>query len=103
MRCYRAVGDDGGARAGPQCCDAPAQRLQHVAADHDVIGAVAECDVDNDGGGVLQRRGHDVAPIWSGVTTGAPPQSLACSASMHSSTILSCGTSRDQIVRSAVW
>ena len=56
-----AVGDDGGAGAGPQGGDAAAQRLQHVAADHDVIGAIAERDIDGDGIGMLQGRGHGVA------------------------------------------
>ena len=37
-----------------------AQRLQHVAADDDVIGAIAERDVDGDGVGMFERRGHGV-------------------------------------------
>ena len=61
--CDGAVGDDGGARARPQRGDARAQRWQHVAADDDVIGAIAERDVDGDRIGMFQRRGHGVALI----------------------------------------
>ena len=66
-----AVGDDGGARAGPQRGDPRAQRRQHVAADDDVIGAIAERDIDGDGIGMFQRRGHGVAPIVSDACFGA--------------------------------
>ena len=96
-----AVGDDGGARAGPQRGDTAAQRLQHVAADHDVIGAVAERDVDGDGIGMFQGRGHWVALNVFDASFVPLPHRKACKASMHSSTIFSCGTSRDQIVISA--
>ncbi len=41
--------------------DARAQRWQHVAADDDVIGALAERDIDGDRIGMFQRRGHGVA------------------------------------------
>ena len=96
-----AVGDDGGAGARPQGGDAAAQRLQHVAADHDVIGAIAERDIDGNGIGMLQGRGHGVALSVFDASFVALPHSRPCSASMHSSTIFSCGTSRDQIVMSA--
>ena len=96
-----AVGDDGGADARPQGGDAAAQRWQHVAADHDVIGAIAERDIDGDGIGMLQGRGHGVALSVFDASFVALPHSRPCSASMHSSTIFSCGTSRDQIVMSA--
>ncbi len=95
------VGDDGGTDPRPQGGDTGAQRRQYVAADHDVIGAVTERDIDNDGIGMFQGRGHGVALSAVGVSSAAPPQSQACSASTHSSTIFSCGTSRDQIVMSA--
>ena len=98
--CDRAIRHDGGARAGPQRGDAPAKGLQHIAADDDVIGAVAERDVDDDGIGMLQRRGH-VALNALEVCLDPSPHNQACKASRHSSTIRSCGTSRDQIVRSA--
>jgi hypothetical protein len=62
----RLVGDDRGARAGPQRGDARAQRLQHAAADDDVIGALAERDIDGDRIGMFQRRGHRAAPIDGG-------------------------------------
>ncbi len=102
MFCDVAVGNDGGARAGPQRGDTGAQRLHHIAANDNVIGALAERDVDRDRVGMFQGRGHHVAPIRPGVSF-APPHSKACKPSMHSSTIFSCGTSRDQIVRSARW
>ncbi len=79
-----AVGDDGGAHAGPQRRDALTQRAQHVAADHDVIGAVAERDVDGNGGGVFQGRSHgEVAfiPSAGGSTAGRAPHRCACRAS----------------------
>ena len=85
--------------------DARAQRLQHVAADDDVIGAVAERDVDGDRIGMFQWRGHGVTLIpsvgWSDAAR--PPHRRARRASMHSSTMRSCGTSREPIVRSAFW
>src|SRR5258706_406062 len=80
-------------------------RQQHVAADDDVVGALAERDIDRDGVGMFQGRGHRVAPMVSDVpfvAEAAPsPHSQLCKASMPSSTIFSCGTSRDQIVMSA--
>ena len=96
----KLVGDDGRARAGPQRRDARAQRSQHAAADDDVIGAVAERDIDRNGIGIFQRRGHRVAPTISLVVSLAP-QRCACSAAMHSSTIFSCSTSREATVMSA--
>ena len=77
---------------------------QHAAADDDVIGAVAERDVDRDIGGMFQWRSHGVTLIPSvvGWAEGAPAHSRARRASIHSSTMRSCGTSREAIVRSAV-
>src|ERR1700742_148660 len=89
------VGDDGGAYAGPQRRHAGAERGQHIAADHDVIGAILQRDID-DGGVLFQRRGHGATP-----TALFAAHSRACSAAMTSSTILSCGTSREAMVRSA--
>ena len=51
---------------GRNAGDPPAQRRQHVAADHDVIGALAERDLDRDRTGMFQRRGHRRAVRWSG-------------------------------------
>ena len=103
--CDGTVGDDGRARAGTQAGDASAQRLQHVAADDDVIGPVAERDVDGNRIGMFQWCGHGVALIpsvgWSAAARS--PHRRARRASMHSSTILSCGTSREAIVKSAFW
>ena len=56
----RAVGDNSGARARTERSDARPQRRQHVAADDDVIGAVAERNVDGDGIGMFQWRSHGV-------------------------------------------
>ena len=42
------VGDDRGARARPQRRHARSELREHAAADHDVIGAVAERDIDDD-------------------------------------------------------
>ena len=77
-----------------------------------LIAARIERNVDGDGIGVFQGCRHGVALIpsvgavvvvgvdsWAGGT--AWPHSRARKASMHSSTIRSCGTSRDRIVRSA--
>src|ERR1700760_2848173 len=99
MTCDGAIGDDCGPDPRPQRRDTLAERGQNVAADHDVIGAIAERNVYIDEVGVFQRRGHGTAPTLSPPWVARPPQSFSCSASMHSSTILSCGTSRDQIVR----
>ena len=80
-----------------------AERGQHAAADDDVIGAIAERDVDLDGIGMFQRGSHRTALATSaGDWAACPPQRWAWSASMHSSTILSCGTSREAMVRSAL-
>src|SRR6185369_10692311 len=77
----------------------------HATADDDVIGALAKRDVDRDIGGMLQWRSHGVTLIPSvvGWAEGATAQSRARRASIHSSTTRSCGTSREPIVRSAVW
>jgi hypothetical protein len=99
--CDVAVGDDGGARAGPQGGDTGAQRWQHIAADHDVIGTLAERDIHRDRIGMFQGGGHWLALNGFEISLAPSPQSRACRASMHSSTIFSCGTSRDQIVMSA--
>src|SRR5829696_5280861 len=102
--CHGAVRDDGGAHAGAQRGDARAERGQHAAADDDVIGAITEGDVDGDIGGMFQWRSHGVTLIPSvvGWAEGALAHSRARRASIHSSTMRSCGTSREPIVRSAV-
>ena len=46
--CDGAIGDDRRTHAGPQARDLFAERGQHAAADDDVIGAIAERDVDVD-------------------------------------------------------
>src|SRR5829696_3865279 len=97
---HGAVGDDGGPHAGAQRGNARAERGQHAAADDDVIGAIAEGDVDRDIGGMFQWRSHGVTLIPSvvGWAEGPPTHSRARRASIHSSTMRSCGTSREPIV-----
>ena len=55
----RLVGDDRDLGAGPQRRDARAERGEQAAADHDVVAARAERDVDDDRIAGSQRRGHD--------------------------------------------
>src|SRR6266702_3489816 len=94
------VGHDGRAHARTKCGDAGAQRRQHIAADDDVVGAIAERNVDGDWIGVSQWRGHGVAlnpsVVWSIVSWLATrvPHRRTPRAARHSSTIRSCGTSR---------
>ena len=54
------VGDDRGPRARPQRRHARSELREHIAADHDVIGAIAERDIDDDRIVRAQRRGHGV-------------------------------------------
>src|SRR5262245_47490972 len=98
MLCNGAVGDDSRPHAGPKRREAGAERGKDVAADDNVIGAIAERHVDNGDVGLFQRRGHGAALTESGAGC---ERSLPCRAAMHSSTILSCGTSREEIVMSA--
>ena len=66
------VGDDGGAHARPQRGDARAERSQHVATDHDVVGAIAERDVDDGRVRMFQRRGHRAALMCRSRTSATP-------------------------------
>ena len=59
---HRAVRHDGGARAGTKRGDARAERGDQAAADDDVIGALAERDIDDGRIGAQRRRHHDAAP-----------------------------------------
>ena len=94
----RLVGDERHARARPQRLDARAQARKQPAADHDVVGALGQRDLHHDRFGKLalaQRRGHDFA-------SGAAAMSrYRGSAAMISSTMVSCGSSRDCTVMSA--
>src|ERR1700759_2777251 len=98
-----AVGNDRRPDTWPQRRHARSERAQHLAADDDVIGAPFEGDVDNDGIAMFQRGGHRATPATLGTSSSAAaaPQSRSCNASMHSSTIRSCATSREKMVRSA--
>src|SRR5688572_22535937 len=96
------VGDDGNPGAGAQLRDALAERGKLAAADDDVIAAIAERNVNDDWIAASQRRGHDT--VSPGVdASGAAPRGSgpAVSTATISSTILSCGTSRDCTVKSA--
>ena len=63
------VGDDRGPRARPQSRHARAELREHAAADDDVIGAVAERDVDHDRIVGTQRRGHDPVSMPTFIST----------------------------------
>ena len=86
------VGDDRGLGAGLERLQATPERAEQPAPDHDVIRARAERDRHGDWIAAAQRRRHD-AP-----SRGATRER---SAATISSTMLSCGTSRDATVRSA--
>jgi hypothetical protein len=84
------VGDDRRLGARTQGRHACAERSQEPAADHDVIGARAECNIDDNRFVRTQRSGHGFA---------AP--STGPKASRISSTITSCNTSRDSTMTRA--
>jgi hypothetical protein len=59
-----AIGDDGGARAGPQHGQSFAQPLQLAPADDDVVSPLAKRNFDDGRFGIFfQWRGHGVMPI----------------------------------------
>ncbi len=91
---HRLVGDDGGARAGAQHLDGFAELGDQPAADDDLVGARAERDRHHDRFMGRPRLGHD--------GFSALPVTSRCfaTASMISSTIISCGSSRDCTVTS---
>ena len=97
---YVLVADDGEPCTGPQLRDPLAERRELAAADHDVVAARAERDVDDDRIAGADGRGHERLP-WIAPECGRAAQARRASTSTISSTILSCGTSRDCTVRSA--
>src|SRR6478672_10598365 len=101
MLCHVLVADDRelGARAQPS--DPLAQRRKLAAADHDVIAALPQRNLNNRGIAASQRRGHGMPPSARSFEVVVGCNSWSPSAAMISSTILSCGTSRDCTVRSA--
>ena len=84
------VGDERHARAAAQRLDARAEAGEQAAADDDVIGARTERDLHHRRLTRTQRRGHDAV---------SAPRCLGISA-MISSTMVSCGSSRDCTVMS---
>ena len=94
------VGDDRDLAPGRSAAIRSPSVGEQAAADHDVVGALAERDVDRDRIAGAQRRGHG----WLAARHASAPAPAAAtvrSAAMISSTIVSCGTSRDSTVMSA--
>ena len=85
------VGDQRDTRAGAQRFDARAEAGEQPAADDDVVGALGQRDLHNGRLTGTQRRGHGAF---------SAPRCLGISA-MISSTMVSCGSSRDCTVMSA--
>src|SRR5215470_8397743 len=101
MARHGLVADDRDLGGWAQRCDPAAERGEDATADHDVVAARAERDVDDDGLARAYRRGHDArSPAAAGCCAAAAARWPA-SVSAISSTILSCGISRDWTVRSA--
>ena len=98
----RLVGDDRDPRAGPQRCDAGAELGQHMAPDHDLIGAVAKRDIDDRRTRGCQWNGHEREPSEGRASSCATAGvSRPVKAATQSSTTLSCGTSCESTTRSA--
>ena len=64
MARHRLVGDDRDLASRPQRCDPLAERRDQAAPDDDVVGAVAERDIDDDRIAGAQRRGHGAVPVF---------------------------------------
>ena len=96
----RGVGDHRRLGARPQRRHAGAERGQRAAADHDLVAARTERDIHQNGFGCPHRDRHGTR---SSTASGAPTSGVkrAASAPTISSTIFSCGTSRDWMVISA--
>ena len=102
MRSHGGIGDDGRRRAGPQRRYPLAQSGESSAADDDVITASAERHVD--GGRFARTHGsrHDDFLSCRRTPSGpSPSSSRSASAARISSTIISCGTSRECTLASA--
>ena len=95
------VRHDRGGGTRPQLGDARAELGQQTAPDRDVVTARAECDVDDGRIGGAKRRGHDGILLDPGPPARLSRPKYPASAANVSLTIVSCGTSRDTIVRSA--
>ena len=62
MARHRLIGDDRDLASRPEPGDPLAERREQAAPDHDVIGAVAERDIDGDRIAGAQGRGHGAVP-----------------------------------------
>src|SRR5262249_37039128 len=87
------VGDDGDPRARTQCLDALPQARKKTTTDRNIVGARVESHSDHVRFRLAQRRCHD--------DFSAPSPRCLGSWTMISSTILSCGSSRDCTMMSA--
>src|SRR3954465_13564224 len=97
MARHRLVRDDRDLASWPKPADPLAQASQQTATDRDVIGAVTERNVDRTRVAGAQRHGHDATCPGAGPAGTVRPRRP----SKISSTMVSCGTSRDSTVRSA--
>src|SRR5450631_3137005 len=89
---HGGVGDDRALGARPQRRDALAERSNQPAADDDIVGARPQRDRYHNRLGKLslaQRRGHGLPSAPAAMPSGF------CSRAMISSTMVSCGSSRD--------
>src|SRR5215467_6185967 len=96
QRHHRLIADDGCFGARLERIRPRAQRSEQPTPDHDVVGAFAKGHLDDGGIAWTQRRGHGACvPIEE---CGTP--NLCASAATISSTMVSCGTSRECTVTS---
>ena len=99
---HRLVADDGCLGARPQRGDPSAERCDEAATDDDLVAARVERDVDHDRITGAQGCGHDArSPPADGLGGSHRTSIWAASPLTISSTIFSCGTSRDCTVTSA--
>ncbi len=98
----RFVGDDGRLGTGTQGGNPLPERGEQAAADHDVIAALAEHDIDDDRVDRAQWSSHGAGSPLTHCAKGVTARPMCpATAPRISSTILSCGTSRDCTTRSA--
>src|ERR1700736_5821747 len=96
---HRPIGDDGDDGVRAQRSNPGAQRAEDAATDHDVIAALRERHVDDDRIAGAHRDGHGMPAACGRDSPGRSTQPT--SAAMISLTMVSCGTSRDEMVTSA--
>ena len=96
IACHGLVADDRDFRARPQRRNALPERGQYPAADHDLVAALAERHIDDDRIAGSQRHGHGArSPDAASAALSRPKPRWGASSLTISSTIRSCGTSRD--------